>query len=123
MRIFSKSLFNLLYNSVDVLPLAVRLVSSANMLAVVDFKQFGKSFTYSRNNIGPRLEPCGTPQETVRHFDVVWLTLHICFLFVKYDLNQFKVLPTQPNFFNFSIKIAWSTQSNAFFKSRNIMLF
>ena len=47
--IFSKSLFNLLYNSVDVLPLAVRLVLSANMLAVFDFKQFGKSFTYSRN--------------------------------------------------------------------------
>ena len=28
-----------------VLPLAVRLVSSANMLAEADFKQFGKSFT------------------------------------------------------------------------------
>ena len=49
----------------------------------------------SKNNIGPKLEPCGTPQEIVQHFDVVWLTLHICFLFVKYDLNQFKVLPTK----------------------------
>ena len=66
------SSFNLLYNSGNVLPLAAGLVSSANMLAVVDFKQFGKSFTYSRNIIIPRLEPCGTPQETVRHFDVVW---------------------------------------------------
>ena len=68
---FSKSLLNLLCNSVIVLPLAVRLVSSANMLAVVDFKQFGKSFTYSKTNIGPKLEPCGSPQEIVRHFDVV----------------------------------------------------
>ena len=93
------------------------------MLAVVDFKQFGKSFTYSENNIGPKLEPCRTPQEIVRRFDVVWLTLHICFLFVKYVLNQFKVLPIQPNFTNFSVKILLSTQSKAFFKSRNIIPF
>ena len=76
---------SLLYTSGVPLPLAVRFVASANMLAVVVLKQFGKSFTYRRNNIGPRLEPSGTPHETVRHFDVVWLTLHICFLFVKYD--------------------------------------
>ena len=48
-----------------------RLLSSANMLAVLDFKQFGKSFTYSKNNIGPKLKPCEIPQEIVRHFDVV----------------------------------------------------
>ena len=75
------------------------------MLAVADFKLFGKLFTYSKNNIGSKLEPCGTPQKIVRHFDVVWLTLRICFLFVKYDLNRFKVLPIQSNFTNFSVKI------------------
>jgi hypothetical protein len=47
------------------------------MLAVVDFKQFCKSFTYSRNNIGPRLELCGTPQETVREKNPSGLMLKV----------------------------------------------
>ena len=31
----------------------------------------GRSFTYIKNNKGPRIDPCGTPEVTVSEFDVV----------------------------------------------------
>ena len=37
------------------------VVSSANIIALAIFKQFLKSFTYIKNNKGPKLEPWGTP--------------------------------------------------------------
>jgi len=38
-----------------------KFVSSANS-TILDSKTFnGKSFMYNKNNIGPRVEPCGTP--------------------------------------------------------------
>ena len=38
-------------------------VSSAKSLTL-DLKCSGRSFMYARNKIGPRIEPCGTPEET-----------------------------------------------------------
>jgi hypothetical protein len=48
---FSKSLFHLVWIYIIVAPLAVRLISSTNMLAVVVLWQLGKSFTSIRNII------------------------------------------------------------------------
>ena len=126
MDVFFLNIFNLLYNSGDVLPLAFRLVSSETCWQLLILNNLANHSRIA-DNIGPRLEPCGTPPETGRHFDVVWYSLRIFYssyhLFVKYDLNQFKALLTQPNVFNFPIKMAWSTQSKAFFKSRNMTPF
>ena len=38
------------------------LVSSANILGEALSRQLGKSFMYIKNNRGPKLLPCGTPQ-------------------------------------------------------------
>ena len=57
----ANSEFMIFSTSVSVLPLAVRLVSSANSLGVALSKHFGKSFTYIRNSKGPNIEPCATP--------------------------------------------------------------
>ena len=40
--------------------LRTKLVSSANRRGLV-VVEFGRSFTYIRNNSGPRIEPWGTP--------------------------------------------------------------
>ena len=38
-------------------------VSSANSLTL-DLTWSGRSFTYARKSMGPRTEPCGTPEDT-----------------------------------------------------------
>ena len=40
-------------------PLQERLVSSANMEALVVCRQFGRSLIYKLNSKGPRFDPCG----------------------------------------------------------------
>ena len=40
-------------------------VSSANILNDRIFEQFGRSFMYIKNNIGPSKLPCGMPQVIV----------------------------------------------------------
>ena len=40
-----------------------KAVSSAKSLTL-DFPCSGRSFMYARKRIGPRTEPCGTPEET-----------------------------------------------------------
>ena len=37
------------------------LVSSANLIASKFLRQLLKSLTYTKNNNGPKIEPCGTP--------------------------------------------------------------
>jgi hypothetical protein len=46
-------------------------VSSANMLAADEDRQFGRSFIYNKNNNGPKFEPCGTPHLTILLLDNV----------------------------------------------------
>ena len=46
-----------------------KLASSANKLNLKKSEHKWKSFTYIRNNKGPRTDPCGTPQATVHSQD------------------------------------------------------
>ena len=46
------------------------------------------SVMYKRNNRGPSIEPCGTPQVIPLATDIVLSTSVICTLPVKYDQNQ-----------------------------------
>ena len=43
----------------------------------------GKSFMYIRNSIGPRIEPCGTPQSIKRGSEEMPLISTYCDLSVK----------------------------------------
>ena len=45
-------------------PSIKQLVSSANKIDVRRVDTLHKSLIYSKNSDGPRIEPCGTPQET-----------------------------------------------------------
>ena len=48
------------------------LVSSANNIGIaLGSMTFGKSLMYTRNNNGPKIEPCGTPYFILVHFETV----------------------------------------------------
>jgi hypothetical protein len=58
------------------------LVSSANKIGVDDlFMADGKSFIYSKNNTGPKTEPCGTPCLILDQFDAKEWPLDLTFNF------------------------------------------
>ena len=38
-----------------------KLVSSTKIISTSTFEEFGRSFTYNKNNNGPVIEHCGTP--------------------------------------------------------------
>ena len=60
----------------------IKAASSANNLTV-KLEIFGKSFIYRENNVGSKVEPCGTPQQTLLRSEVVELVLTYCYLSVK----------------------------------------
>jgi hypothetical protein len=45
-------------------------VSSAKVAIVELFTVLERWFSYNRNNNGPRIEPCGTPDVTANSLDV-----------------------------------------------------
>ena len=49
-------------------PETVKLVSSAYSLIENILEAWVKSFIYNKNNKGPRIDPCGTPDENQREF-------------------------------------------------------
>ena len=57
----ARSLFNRSSISTVLLLLKHIAVSSANSLILQLFTHSGRSLVYTRNNKGPRQEPCGTP--------------------------------------------------------------
>jgi hypothetical protein len=58
------------------------------------------SFTSIKNSNGPSKLPCGTPHVTLHTSELTPLILTICFLLVRYDLNQ--ETDSTPITFNFS---------------------
>ena len=50
------------------------IISSAKVLQFLFWTCCGKSFTYSRNNNGSRIEPCGTPMVNGRDSDITLFT-------------------------------------------------
>ena len=75
------------------------------------------------NRSGPRQETWGIPQVTILADDLFPSILQNCFLFRKYEVNQSPVVPLMPYFSSFANKMVWSTESNAFFRSRKIARF
>ena len=45
-------------------------MSLAKAAIWLDLTASGKEFTYRRNNMGPRIDPCGTPEVTGKGLDV-----------------------------------------------------
>ncbi len=74
---------------------------------------------YKENNVGARIEPCGTPQERCAVEEVYFPIQTENFLLVKKDWNQFRTVPWKPKRFSRrEIRIEWSTMSNAELRSK-----
>ena len=56
-----KQTFNVSSISTQCVPLSQMVVSSAYMSVSASSSDNGRSFTYTVNSRGPRIEPCGTP--------------------------------------------------------------
>ena len=63
-----------------------KAVSSANSLTL-DLTCSGRSFMYARKRIGPRTEPCGTPEETEMLSELIPLITTACFQLSKIPLS------------------------------------
>ena len=70
-------------------------VSSAKSLTL-DLTCSGRSFMYARKRIGPRTEPCGTPEETGIFSELIPLITTACFRLSKKSLIHFRVSPLMP---------------------------
>ena len=65
-----------------------RPVSSAKSLGV-QLTDEGKSLIYSKNNNGPRIDPCGTPKLLINKVEVFSLIYTYCFLFKNERIKLF----------------------------------
>ena len=72
-----------------------KAVSSAKSLTM-DLTCSGRSFMYARKRIGPRTEPCGTPEETGFLSELIPLITTACFRLSKKSLIHFRVSPLMP---------------------------
>ena len=64
------------------------MVSSANRMNFNILEEKHKSFTYIKNNNGPKMDPCGTPHVIRTGWDKVPLKETYCNQSVKYCLNH-----------------------------------
>ena len=60
-----------------------KFVSSAKIIGVSLLELLKRSFIYMRNNSGPRMEPCGTPQIILQHmlFSYLLIDTNCCWCF------------------------------------------
>ena len=61
-------------------------------------RQLGRSLIYTKNRSGPRLRPCGTPEETWAVFDKWAFVLHFWFRSQRFDSNHLRLLDSTPLF-------------------------
>ena len=100
----------------------LQLVILAYNLTALCRMDLYKSFIYNKKNNGPNTEPCGTPHDTVPKSEFTpFMTMHWRLL-VKYDLKKSLTSPRIPYHSSLYNKISWSTVSNAFLKSINILM-
>ena len=53
----------------------------------------GRSFMQARNNMGPRTEPCGTPEDTAILSELVPFSITDYVLLSRKSLIQFRMFP------------------------------
>jgi len=78
---------------------------------------------YSRNRIGPRTDPWGTPQRTSVGTDLNAPQRTKCVRRSTYELNHFNTQPRRPyDVSRRRSKIPWSTVSNAAERSSSVSI-
>ena len=111
-----KSSFSRWHNISISLPVMNVLVSSANNTEKQNSKTLVKSLIYNKNNMGPNIDPCGTPQW---FFFMGWLMIIISYVLHSIWQIIFSSIPHIPYLSIFCNKILWSTVSKALEKSKN----
>ena len=71
-----------------------------------------------RNKRGPKMDPCGTPDNISIEEEKVELILTHCLRPDKYEDSQHNILPLTPICSSLLIKILWSKVSKAFERSK-----
>ena len=78
-----------------------------------------RSLIYIKNNKGPRIDPCGTPDSILDHEDSGPFNTTLCFLKFKKSVRVLKRLPDMPFCFNLKIRPLRHTLSKALDMSKN----
>ena len=112
------SVCNLGSTSDFVLPFTWYVASSANRSISQYSIWRGRSLIKIKNNVGPKIDPWGTPVFISAGFDNPWPMSITCWRLCRYELNKFKSEPLHLYSESLSIRMEWSTRSNAFRKSR-----
>ena len=113
--IFLKSSLSGRHNTFISLPVMNILVSSANNTEKQNSETLAKSLIYNKNNMGPNIEPCGTPQLLFSQDDLWYGPInrkhyfitrfinrnHICYLKITWEDTSLKVSITYMSFICF----------------------
>lgn len=79
--------------------------------------QSGISFMKALKSIGPKWDPCGTPEVEINEFDRWPLMATLDDRLSKYEENHFSKEPDMPRLESFCNNRPWSTLSKALLKS------
>lgn len=95
-------------------------VKEASM-AEKKFEARGKSLIWTKNSRGPKIDPCDMPDEIRVVVEVRPFTKTLCFLLLRYDLNQLIWEFWIPWYDNLDDDIECLTLSKALRRLRNIV--
>ena len=79
------------------------------------------SLINNKNNIGPSIDPCGTPDPTSDQVEQVPFNTTLCCLPIRQEQNHESKGSPIPYIFNLDTDLAGQTESNAFAESKYIM--
>ena len=85
---------------VDVISLKT-FVSLAKAAIWLDLTTSGRDFTYRRNNMGPKIDPCGTPEVTAKGLDVALKIVTRWDRLCRYDSSRLAGSPLTPYWCSF----------------------
>ena len=94
------------------LTLSDNLVSSTYITDLM-VSAWGMSLINTTNESGPRYEPCGIAASMVSQSDTSWPSFTLCCLSDRKACSQQSSMSWIPKLANFSIRMLWSTKSNA----------
>lgn len=92
---------------------------SANNLAFTESLTI-RSLMYNKNNTGPRIDPCGTPDLTTQNADMLPSILTKCWRLARKSSTHHTKLTSPKVPFNIINSLLWLTWSKAFMQSKNI---
>ena len=88
----------------------------------MSFEKVSRSFMYSINSKGPKIDPCGTSIDILTGILLILQYLTVCSLLVKWAFIKSRAKLLIPYLNNFLYNILRSTVSNALAKSKKVSI-